>query len=516
MLLEALRKRDIFKEAGIPFGKQQKHQMLQQELTFLQSRLEEESSKEPADDKILQAIHQKIQATEKELSKLQEELHGKYPYYAATQQRSDTLLLEDIETFSAHTKSTIVEYFWGEKALYALSTYAGKSALIRIPSSDTVQQHINTFRQCLNNGYRVESANQDYRSFSESAYAIYQHLLKPVLTRLGVSVKDAAGKSSLIVIPDGPLMHIPFEALTSQPVQSELADYRKLDYLLKHFTLSYTYSAGLLLKSYPGNSHKQANVLAISFSKEDILASNSGDIQLLRTNLNHELPGSAKELRAISSYMNGKFYIGEQATEGVFKKEVPRYDILHLAIHGEGNKEQTYSSRLIFKRETDSVNDGFLYSYELYNIPMQAKLAVLSACETGLGKSTPGEGIFSMARGFLYAGCSAVVMSYWQVNDQTTAQLMEYLYKNLYLGINIDQALGKAKLEYLTKADRRNAHPSNWAAFVAMGDMKPVMKAPDQLPFLAIGSSILTIFIMLLLLYLYRKKTKQVGNQEAI
>jgi CHAT domain-containing protein len=310
-------------------------------------------------------------------------------------------------------------------------------------------------------------------------------------------------------------MYLPFEALLTQQIQSQLADYRKLNYLLKNFTLRYTYSAGLLLKTYPENRTKQAKVLAVSFTKEHIPAGHSGDIQLLRTNLSNELPGSAKELRAISSYMNGKFYMGEEATESIFKKEAPHYDILHLAVHGEGHDEQTYSSRLIFKKEADTINDGFLYSYELYNIPMQAKLAVLSACETGLGKFTPGEGMFSMARAFLYAGCSGVVMSYWQVNDQTTALLMDYVYQNLSNGNSIDQALGNAKLEYLTKADRRNAHPSNWAAFVALGDTRPVMKAPAPLPVLAIAGSILGIFLMVILLcLLLRKKAKPLATRE--
>jgi len=85
-----------------------------------------------------------------------------------------------------------------------------------------------------------------------------------------------------------------------------------------------------------------------------------------------------------------------------------------------------------------------------------------------------GEGVYSLARGFAYAGCPAMVMSLWKVNDKTTAEIMDYFYENLANGLQKDMALQKAKLTFIENSDDLGAHPSNWAAFIAMGNNQPV------------------------------------------
>ncbi|MCK5103041.1 MAG: CHAT domain-containing protein, partial [Cyclobacteriaceae bacterium] len=163
-----------------------------------------------------------------------------------------------------------------------------------------------------------------------------------------------------------------------------------------------------------------------------------------------------------------------------------------------------FNSRLIFKKDSISHEDGELRAYELYDMDLSnLQMVVLSACETGIGKQYEGEGIFSIARGFAYAGCPSIVMSLWKVNDKTTADLIDFFYTNLKDKMPKDEALRVAKLTYIENSDDINAHPSNWAAFITLGNNQAVMipKAPFQWYYIFI----ITGFIALLLFLLYRK-----------
>ena len=95
------------------------------------------------------------------------------------------------------------------------------------------------------------------------------------------------------------------------------------------------------------------------------------------------------------------------------------------------NDEVPLASKLVFSYNNDTVEDGFLNTYEIYNLDLNAELAVLSACETGIGKLSKGEGIMSLARGFMYAGVPGIVMTLWAVEDIAGAQIITEFYINL-------------------------------------------------------------------------------------
>jgi CHAT domain-containing protein len=127
-------------------------------------------------------------------------------------------------------------------------------------------------------------------------------------------------------------------------------------------------------------------------------------------------------------------------------------------------------SKLAFTQNVDSFEDGFLNTYEIYNMKYNARLAVLSSCKTGYGKIQKGEGVMSLARGFMYAGCPSIVMTLWEVSDRSGAKLMKDFYKSLKKGKNKTVSLREAKLEFLRKADQLKAHPFFWSTYVAIGD----------------------------------------------
>ena len=149
----------------------------------------------------------------------------------------------------------------------------------------------------------------------------------------------------------------------------------------------------------------------------------------------------------------------------------------------------------------DSTEDNRLYAYEIYNLKLNAQMAVLSACNTGVGKMQKGEGMMSLARGFIYAGCPSIIMTLWQVADQSSSKLMAYFYKYLKKGKSKPEAMRLAKIDYLKTADDITSNPYFWSGFVVLGDSSPVYKKSG----VAYWISIIILFIGVLLYLQYRK-----------
>ena len=121
-------------------------------------------------------------------------------------------------------------------------------------------------------------------------------------------------------------------------------------------------------------------------------------------------------------------------------------------------------------------DDGFLTAEEVGWLNLSGvQLVVLSACETGLGESRAGEGLLGLRRSFLLAGAKTVISSLWSVPDQSTADLMDLFYRNLWQrGMGRHESLRAAQLELLerNKASGRGADPASWGAFVLDGDWR--------------------------------------------
>ncbi|MCP4443302.1 MAG: CHAT domain-containing protein, partial [Aureispira sp.] len=151
------------------------------------------------------------------------------------------------------------------------------------------------------------------------------------------------------------------------------------------------------------------------------------------------------------------------------------YGVIHLAMHGILNKKHPILSNLAFTKDDDLEQNNFLHAYEISQLELHADLVVLSACETGYGKFKQGEGVLSLARSFMYAGVPSLVVSLWQVNDASTAQIMNYFYENLAKKKDKATALQQAKLEYLKTAKGLAAHPAFWAPFIQIGNSEPIL-----------------------------------------
>ena len=306
----------------------------------------------------------------------------------------------------------------------------------------------------------------------------------------------------LIVVPDGDLGYIPFESFLTQ--ESDQKGFGAQAYLLRDYQISYAYSATLLFDGFKHDrnpKHKGAISFAPSYQNKITDSLKLVALGKSRDQITN-LVWNQGEAKAVTNFLSGNPFTGNIATETAFKEQAGDYSVIHLAMHALVDDRNPMYSKLIFSQEGDSLNDGFLNTYELYNMNLNAELAVLSACNTGSGKLVRGEGIMSLARGFAYAGCPSVVMSHWQVDDEATAQLMEYFYEGLSEGLSKSTALRQAQLKFLETAEPRQAHPFYWSSFVMIGEDTPV-KEDSNLWLYALGGLVLLLVVGV---YMRRRK----------
>lgn len=178
----------------------------------------------------------------------------------------------------------------------------------------------------------------------------------------------------------------------------------------------------------------------------------------------------------MAGMIGGRSMINNAATLDNFEQYVQQYDILHLAMHGIIDRDNPLNSRLVFS--TNSSKQPYLLTpATIYGQQLNNGLAVLSACNSGIGKLEATEGIMSLARAFTFAGCRSLVMSLWSLDDKSTAKIMKNFYANLKAGKPKDVALQQAKLSYLSSSNLDLDHyaPFYWGAFVAIGNMDAIV-----------------------------------------
>ncbi len=462
---------------GIPDSVITKERELQLAHAYYQQQLK--STQLDSDgDSLYNALIKKVLHVQQQHDSLLSIFAQKYPKYYELKYAQNSSSLEEVQSFLAQFPGTLLlEYFWGgnDCVLMAISPEAVKYVQIPIDSTLIKQLVELNFSIARPQDYQDEQIFKQVKPrIAEIGYSIYNKLCDTVLQAF-------TGRERLIIIPDGMLNYLPFEVLLTQKTIDEVS-FKNYPFLLKDYVISYEYSSSLLVQNKTKKplfqSYRYAG-FAPSYSQTENFFASTRERELFGDRLNQlaDLRFNRPEVQKIARIMSGTPFMGEDATESRFKEEVQNYGVIHLAMHGFIHDRQPLSSGLAFSRERDSVNDGFLYAHELYNMKMEADLAVLSACNTGAGFLALGEGVMSLSRAFKFAGCPNIIASYWQANDQSTQKLMLNLFQSIKAGENTAEALRNSKLAYLKQANEIQAHPSNWAAWVLIGNPNPLRKA---------------------------------------
>jgi CHAT domain-containing protein len=284
--------------------------------------------------------------------------------------------------------------------------------------------------------YHDQLASRDPDFATESRW-LYTSLLQPAQLLL-------KAKTSLVIVPDGVLWHVPFQSL-------QQADGT---YLAENSAITYIPSLAVLhaLKNSAVKRHPGRTLLAM------------GDP-------GGETPEEASETNALQALYgagNSKAFLGKAATLGQFRLSSASYDVVHIAAHGIFDDHDPMSSHMVMASTGPRPRDSWLQARELQNMKLHAELVVLSGCETGEGAFEDGEGLVGMSWAALAAGAHGTVASAWRVEALSTTEMMLSFHHDLLHGVAKSEALRKAELKLIHS--EKYSHPFYWAAFDLMGD----------------------------------------------
>ncbi len=467
-----------------------KEKSLKLSLRKLNTRLVEELSKGNPNQPQFKKLLEERRAKEKLFRELKERLMREYPSYADLRYPRP-VSLHHIQKEVIDQDEAILEFMVTRSRTYvfAVDKHRFHSYSIDYPIKD-LERDVDVLTRPL---YRADTQ----ASWDPSvAYKLYSQIIKPIEYFL-------LAKKTVVIVPHGPLAFLPFEILINSQAHAKKRFWSATDkpsYLVEKYAFCYSPSISVLSQVRSRTTDRKPGWTLAAFGdavyqdQEKKREPNPGADRLLNSlNRNMKdsriqdlrpLPGARKEISEISRIMGGPIqtYLGAQATETLFKKvDLGRYAYIHLATHGvlvgtTANSQQ--QPAIIFSLFGDQENDGFLQLGEVFGLKLSADMVVLSSCLSP-GKIGPSEnsGILGLSRAFLFAGADSVVLSMWQVNDESTARLFIETYRNLKEGSKAE-ALRQAKLTLL--GSQSTSHPYYWAPFILMGNWTVKFRPSDQ------------------------------------
>ncbi len=484
----------------------------------------------------VEAYRNRIDELEAERERLEKELARLSGVYAAKQQsrqvdveqvtkilQAGNVLVEYVHTRMRDFHASGTEEAWKADHYLAFVLPAGEEAnpiLVDLGEADSIDQAIHTFRQEVSRSVKTiarEGEAEAERLLAEKGKRVYDLVFAPL--------EAAVGQHKVVYLaPDGELNLIPFGVLPDEEGR----------YLGETYRFNYLSSGRDLVRLGPEGPSGSIVVVADPDynlkrpDQEDKTESPGGnqdrampgaeqrsaDLRQIRWT---GLPGTRREAEAIAGELAGQevqLYVGDRAVEEVVKG-IRSPHILHLATHGFFLEAQDRSEWLegagaergLLLTEfpqrpasppekienpllrsglalaganylgegsvEEGVDDGILTALEVSGLPLWGTdLVVLSACETGLGETRRGEGVFGLRRAFQLAGARTVVMSLWSVPDEETASLMTDFYRRMNAGEGKARALQEASLGLMRERREKfgAAHPFYWGAFVSVGE----------------------------------------------
>lgn len=429
-------------------------------------------------------------------------IHKHYPKYYAEKFKRNILDLNSVQKRIADNEA-IIEYQVGDSIINVVLITSDDYNFIELSKPKNFVNQIENLRSSLAGG---AVSNSVVSSFKKSAGFLGNQLLSEVIERL----KSNKEITHLTIIPEDILFYVPFEILLVGDKYSTIDNYKSLPYLLKDYSVSYGFSASLNKEDKQGYRSSFKGYIGYAPSYTSLIADNtaSNDFGEFRDQIT-ELKWNQKEVEEIADLFEGTPFTAANATETNFKEQLNDYSIMHLAMHAIVDDKDPLNSNLVFSTSNDTINDGLLHTYEIFNLDINPELVVLSACNTGFGKLQKGEGISSLAYAFKYAGSPSIIMSHWAVNDYSTKEIMLNFYKYMKEGYSKDESLRMAKLEFLNNADENLANPAYWSAFVILGNSEAIELNPISIyTYILVAVAVLGLLSLIYFVAIKRRGVK--------
>jgi CHAT domain-containing protein len=400
---------------------------LREELNWYYHRIElEQLRPEESAAKRLQQLQEKAVSHENELLRTLRELPAKERENATLEAPADFSLERVQAALPADT--ALVEYYsTGDRLVAAVLT---RESIKIVPVSvvsrvlhllHLLRFQLSKFRMGAAYAHRFEQpllqATQGHLG------ALYAELIAPLLEHLTAK--------HLVVVPHGALHFLPFHALRSGN-----------EYLCDTHTVSYAPSATVFRLCQEKTASGSPNSLVMGIPDE-------------------RAPHILSEVQSVATLLpQAELFIGSQATAEVLRQRGSASSLLHIATHGTYRQDNPMFSSV-------RMGDGYLNLYDLYQIRLPAKLVTLSGCATGMNFVSAGDELVGLQRGLFCAGAASLLLSLWDVHDESTAKLMRAFYEGYMQSGDMPRALQSA----MKLLREQNPHPYFWAPFILIGKL---------------------------------------------
>lgn len=493
VFLDQLAEARVELEKGIDPAVKAERDALENELVVTGRKLAEESRKDVPDKKVVEKLKGASSLTQERLAVLKRDIRYKNPLYASVQY-PEPVAVKFLQEKVLKESEVLAEYFLSKKGVYCLVVSRKNFDVVKLSiSQEDLLSKVKTFLTSIR-GY------QQKERFRETlAGELYAILVRPLETFLD--------NSTLIVAPHGILAYLPFEALMTEENGEKI-------FMIEKYPIAYIQSGTVLsvLRSqyeregsgggfagfgdpvydydrYLSETPDARETKAREEKKDTMSSGDAGDeppavkpgtaftknSYLRAGGMLTRLQGSGEEVEGIRRIYEEQgsaarsFLRIEAREENARSPEMGRYAFIHFSTHGilEPGFQAIALSQIPGDRE-----DGFLTLGEIMNSRFNARLVVLSACETGLGEMSHSEGVTGLTRAVMYAGSAAAVVSLWSVADEGTRDLMIRFYDGLVKkNMPKVEALRAAKVHLLKDAREDSfSHPFFWSAFVMYGE----------------------------------------------
>ena len=436
-------------------------------------KIEENQKNSQDKEERIKSIEEELKKAEEELERIKVKIRLTNPLYASVEY-PEPVSVKVLQREVLKSDEVMIEYFVSKDGVYAFLitdktfevVYLGKKKGNIDGDIQSVIKSVTPYIE--GNKLKLTEFNRG------AAMRLYEILLKPFENRI-------KGRR-LIIVPDGNLSRLPFEILMVNDSK----------YVVEEYSVKYVQSASVLyilrtkykqdglsdsfvgfgdpVYDYGNYIGKKAEYGTPEYKEGQTTLAQRGYIRA--GGKLSRLVGSGEEVKGIGEMFKGKkrdaktylrIYAREENAKGV---EMDNYGYIHFSVHGLVNDK---FQALALSQIPNAKEDGMLSLGEIMNLKYNARMIVLSACESGLGKEERGEGVTGLTRAFMYAGSPAVVVSLWSVDDEGTMELMKRLYGNiLEKRLSKERSLRDSKLDMLKNTKFR--HPFFWGAFVIYGE----------------------------------------------
>jgi CHAT domain-containing protein len=438
--------------SGVAPGLQARNRDLEQQVNMRAQQLNS-IARLPADAARMFALQKEIEGLLAERELVQDQIERENPRYADLWRPRPASLAEIQGKLDDET--ALLEFALGTQQSFLWVIKHASFQTVKLPGRTVIERDARIVTQL--------AGNLAKRVADRAAEQRFQRALAALRRELFGGVRSEISVRKWLIVPDGLLHYVPLSALypdrqmTELPSASMLPVLRRAIAARKDAPLPLIVFADAVFDLQdPRNSHPatapERPHSGLGFGR---------------------LRFSAAEARAIARQVpNAVLATGFDARKQLLMSpEIAKYRILHLSTHAMIDDAVPALSLIALSQVNKQAKeeDGVLRLYETFNLNLPATdLVVLSACQTGLGKQTRGEGILGFARGFFYSGATSVLVSLWAVDEEATEQMMPRFYE-AHLRRHMSTAAALVEAQRFIRSQTRWSDPYYWAGFSVIG-----------------------------------------------